>query len=293
MSEGKQQWRRTRSWLGNVRKIVRGRQPWSAESEFAYYAVSRRVVEEHRSRQDAYAAECWFSGMQIMRGMGILDTRLVGGARVLDIGAGECVLAGAIAQCGAAEVWAADAVPKQIWAAAEKLSKRDNIKFVIAGATDLPFGDAAFDLITANLVLHHIEPVAPVAHEVFRCLRPGGRFVAAEPTPLLGTIVHEVTSENEAPIPPTRIVTELTRAGFVDVSSSYLWVRLATSALGPLSPSYVITARKPGTATGPAKVTLRRPLQPMRLAGLQLDGGCAFAEQALEQERELLSILAS
>lgn len=279
---------RVRNWLGNVRKIVRGRQRWSAESEFAYYAVSRRVVEEHRARQSAYAAECWFSGMQIMKGMGILDTRVVGGARVLDLGAGECVLAGAVAHCGASEVWALDAVPKQIWAAAEQLAGRGNMKFVIASAADLPFGDASFDLITANLVLHHIEPLAPVAREIFRCLRPGGRFVAAEPAPLLGTIIHEQTSANEAPIAPGKVLSQLADAGFDDATARYQWVRLGTSALGPLSPSYVVSGKKPGSGT--ARVSLRRELRPMHLRGLELDAGCAFAEQALEQERDILAL---
>lgn len=282
---------RASAWLGNVKKIVGGRQRWSADSEFAYYAVSPRVIEEHRARQQGYAAECWFSGMQIMKGMGILDTRIVGGARVLDIGAGECVLAGAIAHCGAAEVWALDAVPKQIWAAAEHFCKHDNMRFVIASAADLPFADGSFDVITANLVLHHIEPVAPVAAEVFRALRPGGRFVAAEPTPLVGAVAHDATSDNEAPVAPAKLLAEFEQAGFADVSVRYLWIRLSTAALGPLSPSYVISARKPGPLTGTAATSLRRELRPMRLSGLALDMACGFSEQALAQEEEVLKVL--
>lgn len=282
-----------RNWLANVGKIVRGRQVWSAESEFAYYAVSRRVVEEHRQRQDEYAAECWLSGMRIMKQLGILDARLPGSS-VLDIGAGECVLAGAIAHCGASEVWAVDAIPKQIWAAADKLAERDNIKFVIAGADDLPFADACFEIVTANLVLHHIEPVAPVAREVLRCLKPGGRFAALEPAPLVGTLVHEASSDNEAPVAPSVFVRELEKAGFVDVGFQYAWGRLGTSALGPLSPAYVLSATKPargfGAAPGPTRVSLRRALRPMNLVGLQLDESCAFREQALRQAEEILAV---
>ncbi|MBE7481004.1 MAG: methyltransferase domain-containing protein [Polyangiaceae bacterium] len=154
--------KQARQWLANIGKILGGRQAWSAESEFAYYSVNERVVQEHRQRQRGYAAEFWFSGMHMMRGLGILDAHIVEDARVLDIGAGECVLAGAMAQSGAAEVWAVDAVPKQIWAAAEELAKRPNMKFAIASATDLPFADQTFDLVTANLVLHHIEPLLRV-----------------------------------------------------------------------------------------------------------------------------------
>ncbi len=83
-----------RQWLANIGKVLGGRQAWSAESEFAYYSVNERVVQEHRQRQRGYAAEFWFSGMHMMRGLGILDANTVEDATVLDIGAGECVLAG-------------------------------------------------------------------------------------------------------------------------------------------------------------------------------------------------------
>lgn len=277
-------------WYGNIRKLVRGRPDWSAERELAYYRVSRELVAQHRLRQAMHARQAYFSGLRTMRDMGLLDTGLVGGARILDIGAGEGQLAQALAHAGAAEVWALDVSPKQLFAAAEKGSAR--LRFVIGSAGDTPFEGGGFDLVVAHLVLHHIEPLQPVFHEVFRLLRPGGLFVAVEPTPLVGLLAHGATSENEAPISPGRVLSELKAANFTELSNRYHWSRLDTSRLGPLSPGYVVRAQKPGTAPQVgAPVRLRRPLVETGLSGLLLDSACPFADLARAQANEILAII--
>ncbi len=113
----------------------------------------------------------------------MLDTSTLAGATVLDIGAGECLVSASLARLGATEVWALDAVPKQIWAAAEHHGGDSRLNFVIADATDSPFDDGSFDFVVANLVVHHVEPLESLASEVFRILRPGGLFAAFEPNP--------------------------------------------------------------------------------------------------------------
>lgn len=45
----------------------------------------------------------------------------------------------------------------------------------------LPFCDGAFDLVTANMVLEHVEEPAALFREVSRVLAPGGRFVVHTP----------------------------------------------------------------------------------------------------------------
>jgi SAM-dependent methyltransferase len=50
-----------------------------------------------------------------------------------------------------------------------------------ADARQLPFPDATFDLVTANMVVEHLDdPVAQFA-EISRVLRPGGRFLFHTP----------------------------------------------------------------------------------------------------------------
>lgn len=290
--------RRAAGWARHLGRIAAGRPSWSAEREFAYYRVTPELVASHRRTQESLEREAFLTGLLIARGLGVLDTRDVRGARVLDLGAGECSLAAALAgPLGAAEVWAVDAVPKQIWAASERAAaarRGPGLRCLIADCRDLPFLDASFDLIVANLVLHHIEPVGAVLAQVRRLLRPGGRFAALEPSPLLGALTHAETSENEAPIPPQRVLAELRAQGFCAVESAPVWTRLGTAALGPLSPSYRVVATAPGEALhGGPPVAFRAGRVPrsLRLPGLLLDPGCSFADQAEEQEREILSIL--
>jgi ubiquinone/menaquinone biosynthesis C-methylase UbiE len=284
-----------RSWMSHFRRLVGGRPNWEAKSEFAYYCVDDRVVKLHAARQTEFAREAFVSGLRVVRALGLLDASRVGGGRVLDFGAGECMLAEAIAfSCGAGEVWATDAVPKQIWAAAERYPTASNLRFLIADACDLPFDDEQFDFAVANLVLHHIQPLESVLAEAFRVLRPGGTLAAFEPNPVLGSLVHSKTSDNEAPVARRAIVRALERVGFVEATTEYWWSRFETSKLGVLSPGYRIHATKPGASKLPSEpVALRRPLDATRIEGLRIDTGCAFAQMAGEQIDEILRVKAA
>ena len=45
----------------------------------------------------------------------------------------------------------------------------------------LPFKNGVFDLVTANMVIEHVEKPSDLFHEVARVLKPGGRFVVHTP----------------------------------------------------------------------------------------------------------------
>ena len=58
--------------------------------------------------------------------------------------------------------------------------RRDRTRRVVrAVAEALPFRDAAFDVVVANYVLHHVPDTARAVTELARVMRPGGVAVVA------------------------------------------------------------------------------------------------------------------
>jgi len=263
------------------------RAPWNAADEFDYYHASPRFVREHAERQVIFEREAFLPGLQLVRSCGLLDSSLLQNSRVLDIGAGESILSEALAlAAGAEEVIAVDAVPKQIWAAAAHHRASPRLQFIIAGVSDLPFEDACFDLVVGNLILHHVMPLEPLLESVLRVLRPGGRFIAIEPSPLVGMLRHEKSPKNEAPIRPGVVARALRSVGFDQARTTYWWTRMQTDRLGPLSPAYRVEAVAPGSGARTEKV-LRRPLRDTVLPGLSIDTSCPFADMVESQAAEI------
>jgi SAM-dependent methyltransferase len=54
-------------------------------------------------------------------------------------------------------------------------------RFVVGGGDAIPFPDNRFELVTANMVLEHVENPARIFAEIRRVLTPGGRFVFVTP----------------------------------------------------------------------------------------------------------------
>lgn len=61
-----------------------------------------------------------------------------------------------------------------------RVKPRLNVRTQRASAERIPFPDGVFDVVTAYSVLHHIEDLGQVFHEVRRTLKPGGVFYADE-----------------------------------------------------------------------------------------------------------------
>lgn len=106
---------------------------------------------------------------------------LTGSELVLDVatGAGHTALA-----CArhAARVVAIDLTPAMLATAADLAASRRvaNIEFREADAAHLPFDEATFDAVTCRVAAHHFADVRRVIDEVWRVLRPGGRFILAD-----------------------------------------------------------------------------------------------------------------
>jgi ubiquinone/menaquinone biosynthesis C-methylase UbiE len=64
---------------------------------------------------------------------------------------------------------------------AVSLEKDSPIRRVACDLGDLPFRDAAFDLVTCNMVVEHLEKPAAVFREFFRVLKGGGQVLILTP----------------------------------------------------------------------------------------------------------------
>lgn len=97
------------------------------------------------------------------------------GSKVLDIGSGPGNVAAHLAKIGA-EVVGVDFSSEMV-AAARKMYPK--ISFEQADAEELPFEADSFDAVVANYVVHHLAQPRKVFGEIFRVLKPGGRFAFA------------------------------------------------------------------------------------------------------------------
>jgi demethylmenaquinone methyltransferase/2-methoxy-6-polyprenyl-1,4-benzoquinol methylase/phosphoethanolamine N-methyltransferase len=106
------------------------------------------------------------------------------GEKLLDVGCGTgAVTLAAKSKVRDIEAHGIDASPEMIAVAKEKAAKaRYEIDFQVALIEAIPFPDAAFDLATSSLMLHHLpdDLKSKGFAEIRRVLRPGGRLVATD-----------------------------------------------------------------------------------------------------------------
>jgi SAM-dependent methyltransferase len=159
---------------------------------------------------------------------------IAAGTRLLDVGTGPGVVAGAAAGRGA-QVTAVDAEPSMAEAAARNVPGLD---VRVAVLPDLPLRDGEFDAVTGNFVINATgDPPAAVA-ELRRVLRAGGRLALTcwnyPPAPVLSLAAEAIEAAgvpwpDDVPLPPFRAYSSpgaftalLTATGFAAAAAQLL-----------------------------------------------------------------------
>jgi ubiquinone/menaquinone biosynthesis C-methylase UbiE len=150
------------------------------------------------------------------------------GARVADLGCGSGVFTHLLDRAGY------DCIGLDISAKLLALGRRKypQLEFIAGDIEQLPFADRSLDGILLSGVVHHLPDPSQCAAEVFRVLRPGGRFVAFDPNrmnPFMWLYRDRASpfyssvgvTANERPVLAREIAAVFTGAGFA-VSSQYL-----------------------------------------------------------------------
>lgn len=119
---------------------------------------------------------------------------------VLDIGCGAGVdsLIAAKMVGPSGSVKGIDLVPEMLNRAKEnaRLVGADNVEFMEGSAEELPFPDAYFDVVVSNGVFNLVVDKVKALREVFRVLKPGGRFMIADQV-LAGELPKETKARVE------------------------------------------------------------------------------------------------
>ena len=77
------------------------------------------------------------------------------------------------------------------------LEKGAEFELKKAGADDLPYEDATFDLVTCQTLLIHVSDPAAVIAEMQRVLRPGGTILCVEPNNLVQSLTRSSISSDD------------------------------------------------------------------------------------------------
>ncbi len=102
---------------------------------------------------------------------------------MLDVACGAGVVAVPMAE-HVRHVTGLDLTPAVIEKAEELAAEKNvsNCKFVLGDASDLPFPDGSFDIVTCTSAFHHFDEPERIMAQMARVLRPGGALCALDIT---------------------------------------------------------------------------------------------------------------
>jgi len=135
-----------------------------------YSWIEKRILPKRENPQDVYRAE--------------VEMRLAGHVDWLDLGCGYKLLPLTMANPAQRQL----GMIRKCRFVCGMDSDHDSLKQneliqnrVLGDILRLPFGDESFDLVTANMVVEHLETPDPLLAEIGRVLKPDGVFIVHTP----------------------------------------------------------------------------------------------------------------
>ncbi|MGH9944756.1 MAG: bifunctional demethylmenaquinone methyltransferase/2-methoxy-6-polyprenyl-1,4-benzoquinol methylase UbiE [Pyrinomonadaceae bacterium] len=181
------------------------------------------------------------------------------GALALDVACGTGDLSLALSAAGTARITGLDFCRPMLELASLKAARGEAaIPFIEGDALNLPFADAAFDVVTIAFGLRNLATVEGGLHELFRVIKPGGtlgvlefshpvvpgfnalfQFYFARVLPKIGGAIsgsrgaYEYLAKSVAPFPNQKRLAELLRqTGFASVEYQNLTGGIAAFHVG-------------------------------------------------------------
>ena len=163
------------------------------------------AYQQHRALEEAH---WWFVGMRAIYAKQIRALGLRRDARLLDVGCGTGGTLGLLENFG--RTWAVDYSPT----AAAFVKQRGFARITVGSATDLPYRDGAFDLVTAFGVIEHVERDERMLEEMSRVTRPGGHMLVLTSAHMWLWSVHDERVHHVRRYKRSELAERFTRAGW-------------------------------------------------------------------------------
>jgi arsenite methyltransferase len=187
--------------------------------------MANLAFDDETGRLQRALAQC--ADIMVRRNAVLNALNLRTGEGVLEVGCGGWPYAYEIAQFVGpnGRVAAIDISADQVAAARERCAAFPWVECRVADTTDLPYGDREFDAACAVQIVEYVRDVEKALREIYRILRPGGRFIClatnwssivwhSEEAPRMRKVLNAFLSHAPHPDLPAILGAALRRVGF-------------------------------------------------------------------------------